>query len=97
MQIVCFPKSEYPTGKLKNAQRYTCSVSNGVILGVALIGSLIEQDDDSWQAPRAEVSASCPATADNAISLFHQAANEIGGYTINEAYIRMLFDEDECA
>lgn len=95
MQVVCFSKSEYPKGKIKNAERYTCSVSNGVILGVALVGALTEKDDETWEANRAEVSASAPATAENALALFRQAADELGGYAVNEAYVSMLFDEGE--
>lgn len=95
MQIVCFSKAEYPTGKLKNAERYSASVANGVILGVALVGTLVERDEETWEAPRAEVSATAEATADNALALFRQAADEIGGYALNEAYIRMLFDDAE--
>ena len=95
MQIVCFSKAEYPNGKLKNAERYSASVANGVILGVALVGTLVERDEETWEAPRAEVSSTVEATADNALSLFRQAANEIGGYDLNEAYIRMLFDDAE--
>ncbi len=95
MQVVCFKKSDYPAGKLKNAERYECSVANGVILGVALVGALSELDDGTWQAPRAEVASSCPATADNALALFRKAADDVGGYAVNEAYVRALFDEDE--
>ena len=94
MQIVSFPKSEYPNGKLKNAQRYTASVSNGVILGVALIGALTEKDEETWEAPRAEVSCSNPATVENGLAAFRQAATEIGGYTLNENYIAGLFEEE---
>lgn len=97
MQVVCFRKSEYPAGALKNAQRYECSVANGVILGVALVGALADHDEETWQAPRAEVASSCPATADNALALFRKAASDIGGYAVNEAYVRALFDEDEAS
>ncbi len=95
MQVVCFTKSEYPNGKIKNAERYTVSVANGVILGVALVGALTERDEETWEAPRAEVSASAPATAENALALFRQAASDIGGYAVNETYVAMLFDEGE--
>ena len=95
MQTVCFSKAEYPNGKLKNAERYSASVANGVILGVALVGTLAERDEETWEAPRAEVSATAEATADNALSLFRQAATEIGGYAVNEAYVRLLFDDAE--
>lgn len=94
MQTVCFSKTEYPNGKLKNAERYSASVANGVILGVALVGTLAERDGETWEASRAEVSATAEATAENALALFAQAAREIGGYAVNEAYVRMLFDAE---
>lgn len=95
MQTVCFSKAEYPNGKLKNAERYSASVANGVILGVALVGTLVEKDEATWEAPRAEVSATAEATAENALALFRQAASEMGGYVVNEAYVRMLFEDAE--
>jgi len=94
MQIVFFAKSDNPTGRLKNAERYGYSVSNGMLLGVSLIGTLTEKDEETWQAPRAEVSLCVPANADNAVAAFRQAATEIGGYPINENYIRAVFEDE---
>ncbi len=89
--VMFFHKSDYPTGKLKNAERYTCSVDGNMLIGVALIGELTQAEDENmWRANRSEVSLCQPATADVAILAFGQAAAEIG-YEVDEAYIRTMF------
>ena len=94
MQTVCFSKKHNPDGRLRNAERYTCSVDDGILVGVALIGTLTEKDEETWEAKRAEVALCLPATADTAVSAFRQAAEEIGGYEIDEGYVRSLFSDD---
>ena len=94
MQIVSFPKSEYPNGKLKNAQRYIVNVAEGILGNVTLTGTLTEKDADNWQAPQATVCCAYQPTAECALAAFRQAATEIGGYTLNENYIAGLFEEE---
>lgn len=91
MQVVYFKKSGNPEGKLRNAERYGFSLKDGNLLGISLVGQLVENDEETWKANRAEVSCCNEATARNAIDAFKQAAEEIGGYEIDEDYIRAVF------